>query len=841
MFSNHSMRSFLSFWAVLTHLMVCAQTNDPPVVSATGDLIYCPLSTTSIVSTFNVTDSDDTEIEAFFVQISVGYERGSDMLNLTGNHPNITTTWDAVQGKLTIRGPGGSPVQYVDLIPAVMDLEFTSTSPDPIALKQFSFTIGSANYLPQTGHYYEYVSSLGITWQEARVEAANRTFFGLQGYLATITSIEEARLAGEQASGAGWLGGSDAEQEGVWKWVTGPEAGTTFWNGGINGSTPNFAFWNTNEPNNVIFDTDPTGEDYVHVTSPNIGVSGSWNDLPNVGSTGDYLPRGYVVEYGGLPGDPVLQLSASTSLVTPQIEDVQSAFVCGTGAVTLEATVSEGDVLWFDAEVGGNMVFTGPTYTTPVLTQSTTYYVLASKGGCLTGERTAVEATVYPLPVIDPNIVFRNCDEDGVADGFVDFNLHEISPFVTLGDTDLSVTYHPSPVDAENNTNRINEVPYNNSSGGTLYARAANSFGCALVSEVTLEVSTTSFPANFLATLESCDEDDQDGYYSFNLEEAVPELLAQFPSGQNLDVAFYRNSDDALLEQNSIVNTTNFVNETAFSQQLFVRVENRDNGDCFGIGPHVQLQVLPLVAFDLTEPELILCEGSTITAGTTNADGIYQYQWTDSAGVVISNEAFASISHPGRYSVIATSELGCVSPPRYLEVELSGPPNLTRDAVVIDDANDVNSITVLEENGNLGAGNYEYALDDAYGPYQDSPFFENVNPGLHTLYATDKNGCGSDQLVIGVVGISKFITPNNDEVNDTLEILGVTPDAYRSASLIIMDRYGKLLAQINALDSGWNGNYRGKQLPASDYWYVLNLVDSEGIAHRRTGHFSLKR
>jgi hypothetical protein len=28
-----------------------------------------------------------------------------------------------------------------------------------------------------------------------------------------------------------FIGASDATQEGVWKWVTGPETGTTFWNG----------------------------------------------------------------------------------------------------------------------------------------------------------------------------------------------------------------------------------------------------------------------------------------------------------------------------------------------------------------------------------------------------------------------------------------------------------------------------------------------------------------------------------------------------------------------------------------------------------------------------------
>lgn len=109
----------------------------------------------------------------------------------------------------------------------------------------------------------------------------------------------------------GLIGGSDAKKEGKWKWVTGPENGTIFWNGLSDGSTPNFAFWNTGEPNQM------GDEDYAHITAPNVGIRGAWNDLSNTGSTsGDYQPKGYIVEYGGTPGDPALDLSASTRIYT---------------------------------------------------------------------------------------------------------------------------------------------------------------------------------------------------------------------------------------------------------------------------------------------------------------------------------------------------------------------------------------------------------------------------------------------------------------------------------------------------------------------------------------------
>jgi len=211
-------------------------TNIPPTITAIGNQAYCPLSEINIVTDFDIVDPDDTEIEALYIQISTGYEFGFDLLMLSGSHPNVITNWNQTEGKLTLQGIGSLEVPYVDLIAAVKDAVFRSTRTNPVD-KFFSFTIGDAKYLPSTGHYYEYVPSTGITWTNAKVEAENRTYFGLQGYLATITSEEEAKLTGEQALGTGWIGGSDEETEGVWKWLTGPEAGKTFWFGMGNGTT----------------------------------------------------------------------------------------------------------------------------------------------------------------------------------------------------------------------------------------------------------------------------------------------------------------------------------------------------------------------------------------------------------------------------------------------------------------------------------------------------------------------------------------------------------------------------------------------------------------------------
>ena len=373
---------------------VLAQSNALPVITANARQAYCPLDQIQIAPNFTITDSDDTGIDAFFIQISAGYTASADRLILTGNHPTIIATWSIVEGKLSLIPTSGTQILYTDLQAAVRDVVFEGTNFND-GEKFFSFNIGAANFLPSTNHFYEYVPDLGIDWESARQAAENRTYFGLQGYLATVGSQDEAQITGEQAAGAGWIGGSDIAEEGVWRWVTGPEAGTVFWNGGPNGNTPNFAFWNNDEPNNS------GDEDYAHVTDPSVGLPGSWNDLDIDGNTsGPYQPKGYVVEYGGMPGDPIVSISASTSLYIPQILTSTNADVCQMGSVNLSATQSEGTILWYDAMTGGNLVGTGTVFTTPVLSVTTTYYAAVSVNGCINLPRTPVVATVFQSPII---------------------------------------------------------------------------------------------------------------------------------------------------------------------------------------------------------------------------------------------------------------------------------------------------------------------------------------------------------------------------------------------------------------------------------------------------------
>ena len=79
-----------------------------------------------------------------------------------------------------------------------------------------------------------------------------------------------------------------------------------------------------------------------------------------------------------------------------------------------------------------------------------------------------------------------------------------------------------------------------------------------------------------------------------------------------------------------------------------------------------------------------------------------------------------------------------------------------------------------------------------------------------------------------------FFTPNGDGYNDVWKIYDPKNEV---KTIYIFDRYGKLLHNISNSNGSWDGTFGNQVLPATDYWYVLELKNSNTIK----GHFSLKR
>jgi uncharacterized protein YjdB len=89
----------------------------------------------------------------------------------------------------------------------------------------------------------------------------------------------------------------------------------------------------------------------------------------------------------------------------PTSPDITSTIVCVNRSATITASsTSPGQSFrWYDAATGGNLLYTGPTFTTPVFTNNVSYFVEVNSYGC-SSPRTEVPLTTV-LPTAGPSIV----------------------------------------------------------------------------------------------------------------------------------------------------------------------------------------------------------------------------------------------------------------------------------------------------------------------------------------------------------------------------------------------------------------------------------------------------
>ncbi|WP_250432799.1 T9SS type B sorting domain-containing protein [Hanstruepera flava] len=443
-------------------------------------------------------------------------------------------------------------------------------------------------------------------------------------------------------------------------------------------------------------------------------------------------------------------------------------------------------------------------------------------------DTTSFDAIINPIPPsFDASLI--QCDEDGTVDGFTVFNLNEAFDALTGNATGVFIEFYESFPDAQSSNSPVNANAYFNTANPQIvFARVIDDTTlCHSIAELTLEVSTTQI--NDYQAPEVCDElDSEDGINTFDLEQFT--AVIQADNGITFPVTYYETYNDALLEQNELASP--YTNTNPYSQTIYSRVEN--NNACFGIG-EVVLTINPLPQLEDDET-LLYCLNTfpdtiPIDAGIVgDSPNNYTYSW--STGQTTYE---IDINAVGVYTVTAMNIYGCTKS-RSITIE---PSNIaTFESIEVIDASDNNTITVIVS----GEGEYEYALYDKdgqlYATYQSSNYFENVNPGLYTVSVRDvKNNCGIVDDIVSVIGFPKFFTPNGDGDNDTWQVRGVSQQFQPNTKILIFDRYGKLLKQLNPVGDGWDGTFNGQQMPVSDYWFTVQLQD--GRLYR--SHFTLKR
>jgi len=166
-------------------------------------------------------------------------------------------------------------------------------------------------------HAYEFIAG-AFSFDQANAAAQSLTFNGMTGHLVTITSAQEnAFVLGliTAVQHSVWIGATDRDDEGAWRWVTGEQ----FWQGNGAGSVgPDvlFANWNFGQPDDF-----GTGQDVATMFGGSVSVpslAGRWDDGgSSAGTDGSIFQRdGYIVEFEpAVVPEPVSLILLGTGLV----------------------------------------------------------------------------------------------------------------------------------------------------------------------------------------------------------------------------------------------------------------------------------------------------------------------------------------------------------------------------------------------------------------------------------------------------------------------------------------------------------------------------------------------
>lgn len=279
---------------------------------------------------------------------------------------------------------------------------------------------------------------------------------------------------------------------------------------------------------------------------------------------------------------------------------------------------------------------------------------------------------------------------------------------------------------------------------------------------------------------------------------------------------------------------------------VYVRVRDLESG-CLS-----ETKAFQLIAFefpDLQLPDTLnLCineQGQLIAPAQIGKDlGVeFSYEWTG-GGDILSYDPILSINNFPTFTEVNLEithlNTGCeqnivtalspIYPAEGVSVEISG-----------SDFGEGYKLTANRE-GELAVGNSEYEFQLDNGEWQVEKIFREVSAGRHTLRIREIHGCGeSASIDFTLIGYPRFFTPNSDGYNDTWKIINDAEVSIKE--LYIFDRYGKLLKQLEANGGkGWDGTYRGKPLPADDYWFKVEFKDQEtGEIRQYSANFTLIR
>ncbi len=501
-----------------------------------------------------------------------------------------------------------------------------------------------------------------------------------------------------------------------------------------------------------------------------------------------------------------------------------------------------------NAQTGSNPIDNPASYHNISNPQTIYMRMVNTATGCINYKEFNIQVNKLPVFHIPSHTLdMVSCDTDGVPDQKFTFNLTQHEAVLTGGQTGVTITYYETLSAAQAGINAIGTpAAYTNLvSPQTIYMRMTNTAtGCFVTHTFTIKVNPVPVfnnPQNLPLKREQCDNDGVDDQSSvFNLAVHATMFLG---SQQGMLLSYYTSAADAASGINAITSPAAFRN-TVNPQAIYVRMLNVATG-CFAT-TSFDVEVVELL--DAGEPaDLAQCD--------TNNNGIQLFDLSQNNTAIQDGNTATSVRYyrseadainevnplPINYqnTVPYTTETiwarlenvgGCIGHDiKSFTISILPIPDIVFTTNVVDFTDHDNSITIVLPN----AEDYEFSLDGTI--YQDSNIFMGLEPGLYTVHIRARNNCKEVTKDVVILNYPKYFTPNGDGIHEHWQVkyLYLVP----KARVTIFDRYGKLITAFGGTSEGWDGVYNDRKLPATDYWFVLELDNGRLIK----GHFSLLR
>jgi gliding motility-associated-like protein len=427
--------------------------------------------------------------------------------------------------------------------------------------------------------------------------------------------------------------------------------------------------------------------------------------------------------------DPAGSCSAvsDTMIVTisplPVAPTASGTTICEGTTATLTATAPGGTYQWYSAPTGGTALATGPNFTTPILTSTTTYYVQTTVGGCA-GPRTGVAVVVTPTE----NSSFSYSSGTFCATGT------NPSPTVPAG---VTGTFSSSPAGLMFINASTGEINLAGSALNT-YSVIFNTDG-ACPGSSTVNVTITNAP---------------DASFSYNGPFCPGGInpAPVFPAGASAGI--FSSSPAGL---NFVNTSTGEINLSTSSSGTYTVTNNiAAAGGCAAStsSSAVVIDIAPIVNAGLSQT---VCDGATVTLAGSLGGSASAGTWSGGAGTFSNNTDLNAvyISVTGEDAVILTLTTD----------DPAGTCGAASDTMTINFQSDTSAFSYSSSTYCLSAPNPIPLITGGYtGTFSSSPaglVFTDINTGEINVSASALN-------TYSVTFTSNGICPNSTSVNITI-------------------------------------------------------------------------